>query len=356
MKRRYEFLAGATLLCSLLLSGLSPPARADGTASGTTINNTATVDYQVGGVDQTQVSSNTATFLVDNKVDLTVTTIDAAIVSVVPGAVNQVLTFTVTNNGNTTQDYSLAATASAIGAFGETESCDADNVRVFVDTNGNSAYDHGTVADAAEYVFVVADIPLTTVDGDVASYDLTATTAQGGGAGSQGADITADDSGVADDPAVVQIVFADGAGTTDAANDGQHSSKDGYQVVTATITATKSSAVDSDPINGGTNPKAIPGATVEYSIDVSNTGSSTASGVTVVDAIPVNTSFVVGSVGTTPASGPTVEYSNDSGSTWTYTPTDGGDGTDPAVTHCRVTFASIANGGSGQVVFQVMVE
>ena len=121
------------LIAGAFVLGAVPQAWADGTPSGTSIDNSATIDYTVGGVGQTQITSNIASFVVDNRVDLTVTTVDFAIVSVVPGSFNQVLTFTVTNSGNTTQDYSLTAPNSAVGAFGFPETFDANNVRVFVD-------------------------------------------------------------------------------------------------------------------------------------------------------------------------------------------------------------------------------
>ena len=349
----------------LLLVALPAAGFAAGTPSGTDIDNTAVLDYKVGGVDQSQVASNTATFKVDNKVDLTVAAVDVAIVTTVPGAQDQVLTYTVTNNGNTVQDFSLTATDSPTGAFGETESFNASNVGVFADANGNGIYDPGTDTgtyldevepDSSRTVFVVADMPLTGIgDGDVASYDLTAQVAGGGSPGSQGSDITGDDAASADDPNTVQIVFADGAGTADSANDGQHSDLDGYKIVTATMTAAKADSVVSDPINGATNPKAIPGATVRYTIDVDNSGSASASDVTVVDDVPANTAFVVGSAATTPAVGPVIEYSDDGGATWTYSPSADPDGSDTAVTHVRITFSSIAAGGSGQAVFHVLI-
>ena len=356
-------LASAALITAWML--WSPGANAAGTLSGISIDNTASVDYQVGGIDQSTVTSNTATFVVDNRIDLTVTTVDVAIVNVVPGATDRVLTLSVTNDGNTVQDYSLAAAISATGAFGETESFDAGNVRVFADGNANGTYELANdtatyidelAPDATITVFVVSDIAVSQVDGDVASYDLIATTAVGGTAASQGADITSDDSGDADLPGTVQIVFADGAGSADAANDGQHSSKDGYKILSASLSVVKGSSVSDDPINGGTNPKAIPGATVDYTIDIDNTGAASATGVMLVDAIPANTAFVVGSVNTSPAVGPTVEYSDDNATTWTYTPSAGPDGSDTAVTHVRVTFASIASAGSAQAVFQVLIQ
>lgn len=341
-------------------------AFADGTPSGTSIDNYATVDYTVGGVPQNPANSDTATFVVDNKVDVLVSTIDGSAVLVTPGDTLQVLTFEVTNEGNTTHDYSLAATASATPAFGEpSEDFDATNVGVFVDANGNGTYDplvdvatyiDELEADSSVVVFVVSDIPLGLGDGEVASYDLTATTAAGGAGGSQGADLPGtDDSGSADDPATVQTVYADDAGTTDSDNDRRHSSKSAYKVRTATLDVTKTADVSDDPINGGTNPKAIPGATVDYAISVENTGSAAATSVQVVDSIPANTAFVVGSVSPSPAGGVTVAYSDDNGATWTYSPSAGPDGSDSSVTDVRVIFPSIAVAATATVDFQVLI-
>ncbi len=350
------------MLAGALAFGLSSVALAQNTASGTTIGNTATLDYFVGGTQQAQVISNTASFVVDNKVDLTVTTIDAAIVSVIPGTFAQVLTYSVTNNGNTLQDYSLAAQNSVTGAFGETETFDAVNVNVFVDTDGDNAY---TAADTDLYidelasgatitVFVVSDIPLAQVNDDVASYDLVAQTAIGGTGGAQGGDILNDDSGTADDPTLVQIVFADVAGIADAPKDGKFSSKDGYKVVTADLTAVKTTNVISDPFNAGVNPKAIPGATVGYQVMVTNNGTVQADNVEVIDSIPANAAFLVGSVTTVPAA--VVSYSNDGGTTWVYGPVAGANGTDPAVTGIRVVYLSVAGAATAQENFQVLID
>ncbi len=349
------------LMAGALVFGLSTLALAQ-TPSGTSIDNTATLDYFVGGTAQAQVTSNTASFVVDNKVDLTVTTIDAAIVSVIPGTFAQVLTYSVTNNGNTLQDYSLAAQNSVTGAFGETETFDAVNVNVFVDTDGDNAY---TAADTDLYidelvsgatitVFVVSDIPLAQVNDDVASYDLVAQTAAGGTGGAQGADILTDDAAIADNPLLVQIVFADGAGTADGALDGQHSSLDGYMVVTADLSAVKTTSVISDPFTTSGNPKAIPGATVGYQVLVTNNGTVQADNVEVIDSIPTNAAFLVGSVTTVPAA--VVSYSNDGGTTWVYGPVAGANGTDPAVTGIRVVYLAVAGAATAQENFQVLID
>ncbi len=348
-----------------LLVIVTTPVLAAGTASGTNIENYATVDYTVGGIPQTPVLSDTAAFVVDNKIDLLVATVDVAPVSVVPGDTLKVQTFTVTNEGNTVQDFSLAATHSATPAFGEaSEDFDATSVNVYVDANGNGTYDVGVdVAtyideldpDSTRTVFIVANIPLAQLDGDVSSLDLTAQVAAGGSSGSQGSDILTDDSAALDIAGTVQTVFADSTGTTDGDEDGRHSSKDAYKVASASLTVSKDGSVNNDPINGTTNPKAIPGAVMDYEIDVANNGTTTAANVVVVDEIPVNTAYVVGSESTTPGVGPTVEFSDDSGATWTYSPSAGPDGSDTNVTHVRVTFTSIANGATGEVDFQVLI-
>lgn len=62
------------------------------------------------------------------------------------------------------------------------------------------------------------------------------------------------------------------------------------------ITVLKSSAVISDPFNLGVNPKRIPGATVRYTLTVSNTRATGATNVVVVDAMPANTTYVANSI------------------------------------------------------------
>jgi uncharacterized repeat protein (TIGR01451 family) len=341
----------------ILLAGSAQLALATGTPSGTTIGNTATVDFTVGGINQAQVASNTANFLVDNRIDLTVANLDGGTVNVVPGATGMFLTYAVSNTGNTTQDYALSALADAADDF------DALTLAIFADVNGNGTYEPATdtatyidelAMDTIRNVFVVGDIPLAAGDAQVANYDLLVRSANGGVGGSLGTVIAADDAGVADDPNAVEVVFADAAGPSDAVLDGQFSATDQYLVVSAALAVVKASAVASDPINGAANPKAIPGAVMDYTLDVTNTGSADADNVVVADAIPANTAFVVASV-TAPGTA-VVAYSADGGTTWAYGPADVGDGSDPAVTHVRIDFGTVAGAATTQAVFQVLIQ
>src|SRR5512140_251178 len=103
-----------TFLAVLLLLGAitaftphTASAAPVGTPSGTLITNTASLLYTVGTVTQNLVTASSPTVAVDNKINVVVTTVDGAAVSVVPAQNTAYLTFTVTNQGNTVQDYSL---------------------------------------------------------------------------------------------------------------------------------------------------------------------------------------------------------------------------------------------------------
>jgi uncharacterized repeat protein (TIGR01451 family) len=132
-------------------------------------------------------------------------------------------------------------------------------------------------------------------------------------------------------------------------------------VAPAALTMVKSSQAATDPLNGTTNPKLIPGGRANYTISIANPNPfpTTADSIVVVDAKPTNTQLFVGNIsgssggpirfvdGST-ASGLTytftslssttddVDFSNNGGTTWTYVPTANANGVDPAVTHIRI--------------------
>jgi uncharacterized repeat protein (TIGR01451 family) len=133
-----------------------------------------------------------------------------------------------------------------------------------------------------------------------------------------------------------------------------------FSLVKVNLVIVKSASTLSDPINGGTNPKSIPGSFKLYTVTVTNQGLGASDNNTVrlSDPIPAQTELVVtnwsgsGPVLFTqgvPTSGLTytftslgsgadsLEFSNDGGTTWTYTPTANGNGTDPAVTNVRLS-------------------
>src|SRR3546814_3995607 len=84
---------------------------------------------------------------------------------------------------------------------------------------------------------------------------------------------------------------------------------------TTNLAIAKTSGIVSDPVNGTTNAKAIPGARMRYCILVTNNGSGTATGIAIADPLPAGTSFVPGSLrsGASCAGAATAEDDNASG-------------------------------------------
>lgn len=115
---------------------------------------------------------------------------------------------------------------------------------------------------------------------------------------------------------------------------------------TASISVTKVSAVISDPVNLGTDPKAIPGSVVEYCILVTNTGTATLSNVVATDPLPGNVGFVAGSMtsGASCAAATTAEDDN----------TTGADETDPfGASITGTTLTATAGGLSSGAAFAI---
>ena len=144
-------------------------------------------------------------------------------------------------------------------------------------------------ADASVRVFVVADVPLGRATSEVAGVRLTGTAAEATAAGSLGAVVTQT---AGANTAGVDTVFADTNAGGNTARDGIHFDEDDYTIFAAALTATKTSRVISDPLNGTTNPKLIPGAVVEYCITVANgSGGAAAANVAISDTLPATTTY-----------------------------------------------------------------
>ncbi len=146
------------------------------------------------------------------------------------------------------------------------------------------------------------------------------------------------------------------------------------------LQVTKVSSVLTDPVNGATNPKAIPGAVIQYTISVSNQGIGTvdADSLQVSDPLPTNTALYVSTVSGdpvafvngSPGSGLSynyaadVSYSNQAGggAPYNYTPVPDAQGFDPLVTGYLVAPTGVMSGDSGSgapsfnVIFRVRIE
>ncbi len=126
-----------------------------------------------------------------------------------------------------------------------------------------------------------------------------------------------------------------------------------------TMAIAKTNVAYSDPVNGLTNPKQIPGSISEYTITATTPSSYsvTSNSIQVSDPTPAKLELVVADIGGA-GSGPAaflpgttgltygftslasatddIEFSNDAGTSWTYTPAADANGADAAVTNVRM--------------------
>jgi parallel beta-helix repeat protein len=162
---------------------------------------------------------------------------------------------------------------------------------------------------------------------------------------------------------------------------GETSEFGGNVVVTGgpALVVTKTVAPTSDPVNNATNPKSIPGSVQLYNVRVTNQGSGSVdnNAVVIVDPVPANTRLFVGNLGA-PGSGPIVfangspssaltwtftalnsttddvDFSNNSGATWTYVPVPDVNGYDAAVTTLRLRpKGTMPGNGGGNPYFEL---
>ena len=357
MRTRVSVLTLAVTVLAALALLVPGAALAAMTLAGTTVSNDATVDYKVGAVSQTQLLSNTVSFTVDAKVDFAITDAGGAWNTVTPGgaADTYYLTYQVSNNGNVGLDLDLNAfqVSNLIDDFDQTLHAST----FYVDANGDSLYDGGdtlvTFVDELEVglsntIFVVAAvINSPQSDGEIAQIILNATAYCNGAAGGN----------AGDGGACTGIVVADADGDDNGcdgmdwelADDGN--SGDGIEGIAAAfvgssadLTVTKTSSLVWDPVNGSTDPIAIPGARISFTVEVANAAAgATATDIVITDQLPSTLGF----------NSATITLTNTGGGagSWSLTNAAGGcpefgdacgwyDGTDTVVVKCITLDAS----------------
>lgn len=293
-------------------------ALAAGTDAGTSVSNSFTLDYDVGGVAQTQIdtSGTPTTFTVDRKVDVTVSTAVSASVS--PGQTGAELVYGVTNAGNDNIAYRLSLTdvgtdSFDIGTYAARYYADAGADGVFTpgvdDAGAGTAYTLGAgvtadvAPDATIWVVISGDVPGAATNGQTDDVILVAdsyyptASLDGAYSATPGTNVTA--AGANTMTGEADSVLADGAGASDAANDGAHSSTATYTVSAASLSASKTVAVvatnpvdcATDAVSGGF---ATPGACVEYVISAANAvgASATAANIAISDVLPDEVQYV----------------------------------------------------------------
>jgi hypothetical protein len=278
-KHKWRVALAAVALGSI---GLSGTAFAQNTASGTSITNTATVNYSVASIAQTPINA-AATFVVDAVIKVTVSPVASAI-TFTPGETAVGKAFTLTNTGNKASDYAFTPAPTNLAG----DEFDISNIDVRVDANANGVYDAGTdnattitglARGASATVFVIGDIPVTAVNTNTAIVQLDVTAINPLTSAAWANDTAADLAGTE------QIVVSNN--TANAQNT--------FVVASAALSVAKGSSVVWDPVNFFTTPKAIPLAIMEYTITVTNAvGAQTATVTSISDPVPANTAFKAG--------------------------------------------------------------
>ncbi len=203
---------------------------------------------------------------------------------------NYTADLTVTNSGTATDDYDLLTSTSpggttsvvSITGSGVTQAANPDSARLSNLAAGDSA--------VVTVTYSVADVPLGTLD--------------------------------------TLFLVARSVGSPATSDDGR-----------LELTVTRPDIITAKAVNpSGTQ---VPGTDLTYTITITNAGSEEGVNVVTVDSLATEVEFKLGSVvNNLPAGvGVTVEYSDDNGATWTYTPVSAGcsapAGYDACVTHVR---------------------
>ena len=256
---------------------------AAGTPAGTVVQNTATVEFELAGTPEVR-QSNTSTFLVAERIDVTVALLSPQQI-VAPNDLNQALLFTVTNLGNGSETFSLTMDSLLAGDdFDPAPSA----TPIYFDTDasgsfsiGDQPYIAGTndpplAPDESVDILILNDIPGFVSNGQLGRSQLTATSTTG--AGSPGTVLTGLGDGGSD--AIIGTSGGEDQGTGE------------YLVSDVLVSVLKAqNVVDLD---GGA--EALPGATITYTITAEVTNSGTATASVINDPIPMHTTFVPGSI------------------------------------------------------------
>lgn len=316
------------LAAAMLVSAVAPShLMAGGVTAGTLIENTAVASYDEAGIARS-VTSNTITVLVDELIDVTLTSLDPGPVGTRSG--RAVLTFELTNQGNGPEAFRLLA-STAVGGNDFDVNFDA----IANDSNGNGVYDDGVdeilgrpqttavlAPDQRVTLFVLATVPEGAGDQDNSAVTLSAEAVTGSGA--PGAVFAG--AGVDGGDAVI--------GTTGAIA----TARGALIAGTANVALVKSVALR-DPF-GGT--RAVPGTIATFTIEARASGTGTIDNLVVTDTIPKGTTYAPGTLA---LDGEILSDAADS---------DAGTASDPS--GIAVTFGAVTAQNTRRITFDVIVD
>lgn len=279
---------------ALLIAGsVASTAAFSATKAGTEITNAAIVRYDIPGGNSGVTATSEVKFKVLELIEVNVTSNNSGNQTVNAGDNDQVLTYTVTNNGNGEESFKIAATNEISDNF------DVANIRVFLDNpNGTSAekgvYDANDIvynvsdlltlpAETSRKIFVLNNIPAGATSNQQAKVKVEVSSNTSGATTANKGTLLPTGEVVGNNPFNSEIdTFAIGVPTTPVA-----------------VNINKTILQIEDPFHTG-NPSApgginqyVPGSIVTYQITVAVTGSAgSINNLVVTDQIPNEMEFV----------------------------------------------------------------
>ena len=302
------------VLAAIPAVALATPALAAGTLAGTELINSAQINYQIGSVTQMPFTA-TDKVTVDRKIAFTISSPTPLPVTVTPNLKDVLVTVKITNTSNAPISPEAWVYYSAYNTFSTT------NERAYWDTNGNGIYEPaidqpfvtngGGAAnrpngfgminnpvldpDTSITYFQISDIPGNIPNGDISTSIYWVQATEPNLTGDQVTNPIAATTGP--NTAGVDTVLADDGSAWDYPYNGWMSFDGTYKAMAASLTVARTVKVISDPVNGSTDPKAIPGAELEYCVAVANSPTAaTATEVNVADILDPKVTLIDGSI------------------------------------------------------------
>lgn len=278
------------MLAAALIFVVPVGALAALTPAGTVISNTVTLDYVPPGGIPEKATSNTASFVVEELINVILQWQDASPVSVNSPDIADALTFMLSNTGNGTETFTLTRnnSPSVPDQYDPLNSATA----IYFESNGTPGLQTGVGGDTpyvggvtlnaeqSVLVYVVSDTPAALPIGNTGQVALSAASDTVGAAGAV--------------PGTALVGLGDGGVTAVVGLTQAQASANGIYIVSGlALSVVKTVVVDG---GGDAATTTAPGKTLIYTITVTLTGTGIASNLVITDPLPVELTYVPGSI------------------------------------------------------------
>lgn len=274
-------------LTLFLFSSLTSLSSFASTAAGTIISNVATISFSQGQTQGFMLTSQPASFTVNELIDVQLTWIDTSQVSVSTPDYRKVLTFKLTNTGNNTQNYTLSANPNVGGGnFNPIQNGNSiyieNNLQSGLELTGSyqdTVYSQGSTitlnSGESKLIYLVYDIPANLAIGNKGYAQISAIST------TQGINSNTKAGTILQIPNQQDILVGYSGGHSVATGN--------YLVNNLQVVATKTVIATKDP-QGGTTVTSQSILTYQISVVISGTG--TAKNLTINDTLPSQEDYI----------------------------------------------------------------